>query len=262
METYISEVWRSRFFWLSLVKMDLQLRYRRSMLGIGWSLLYPLASTVVLCVAFHEILRITVPVRDYVPLLMVGLTWWGYVSGVTIQGCQCFVDAESYIRQHSIPMAVYPLRNTLGNMIHFLIGLTVVLIMVWYFRGLGNLPALLTLPLSLTLLLLFGWAVSVLAGYVNTAFRDVQHLFNIGFQLLFYLTPIIYPPGSLAQTRLGQLVEYNPLVPFLSIIREPVLEGRVPSLGTFMTATVATLVVTTAALLSLQRLQKRVILYL
>src|SRR6267378_4516312 len=142
MRTYLSEVWRSRFFWLSLVKMDLQLRYRRSMLGIGWSLLYPLASTVVLCVAFRDILHISKSVREYVPFLMVGLTWWGYVSGVTVQGCQCFVDAESYIRQHSIPMAVYPLRNALGSMIHFVIALSVVLVMVWCFRGFVNLPAL------------------------------------------------------------------------------------------------------------------------
>lgn len=260
MGTYLSEVWRSRFFWLSLVKMDLQLRYRRSMLGIGWSLLYPLASTLVLCVAFHEFLNQSV--RNYAPLLMVGLTWWGYVSGVTIQGCQCFVDAESYIRQHSIPMAVYPLRSTLGNMIHFMIGLTVVMAMVWSLRGFGNLPALVVLPFSLTLLFLFGWAVSVLAGYMNSAFRDIQHLLNIGFQVLFYLTPIIYPPENLPGTRLEQLFKYNPLVPFLDIVREPVLYGRVPPLGTFMTATLATVVVTAAAVVSLQRLQKRVILYL
>src|SRR5580704_5063239 len=97
MGAYFAEVWRSRFFWLSLVKMDLQLRYRRSMLGIGWSMLYPLANTLVLCIAFHEIFHQSI--RDYVAYLMLGLTWWGYMSGVTVQGCQCFVDAESYIRQ-------------------------------------------------------------------------------------------------------------------------------------------------------------------
>jgi lipopolysaccharide transport system permease protein len=262
MGTYLADIWRSRFFWLSLVKMDLQVRYRRSMLGVGWSLLYPLASTLVLCVAFHEILKQPIPVREYVPFLMVGFSWWGYVSGVTIQGCQCFVDAESYIRQHSIPMAVYPLRNALGNMIHFAIALGVVVAMVWYFRGFGNLPALCVLPMSLVLLLLFGWAVSVLAGYVNAAFRDIQHLSNIGFQVLFYLTPIIYPPGSTAQTQLEQVFAYNPLVPFLLIVREPLLEGRVPPFETFMSAMLVTVVVAAVAVLFLRRLQKRVILYL
>jgi lipopolysaccharide transport system permease protein len=266
MGTYVDEVWRSRFFWLSLVKMDLQLRYRRSMLGVGWSMLHPLASTCVLCFAFHELFGQSL--RSYAPYLMVGLAWWGYVSGVTIQGCQCFVDAESYIRQHSLPMAVYPLRNALGNMIHFVIALTVVLVLVWCFppldsvRGFGKLLALAILPFSLTLLLLLGWAVSVLAGYVNSAFRDIQHLATIGFQLLFYLMPIIYPPGSSTQTRLEPLFKYNPLVPFLDIVREPVLKGQIPPLETFLTATLTTLVVTALAIMSLQHLQKRVILYL
>ncbi len=260
MREYIAEVWRSRFFWLSLVKMDLQLRYRRSMLGIGWSLIHPLASTLVLCFAFHEIFH--TPVRQYVPFLMAGFAWWGYISGVTIRGCQCFVEAESYIRQHSLPMAVYPLRTALGCMIHFVIALAVVVVMVLCFRGFGNPLALAVLPFSLALLVVFGWAVSVLAGYVNSVFRDIQHASEIGFQVLFYLTPIIYPPESLARTRLGQFVGYNPLVPLLTIIREPLLEGKVPTPATFQAAALATLIVTAAAALFLRRLQKRVILYL
>jgi lipopolysaccharide transport system permease protein len=230
------------------------------MLGVGWSLVHPVASTLVLCIAFHEIFH--TPVRQYLPFLMAGFAWWGYVSGVTIRGCQCFVEAESYIRQHSLPMAVYPLRTALGGMIHFVIALSVVVMMVWYFRGFGNLRALAVLPLSLALLVVFGWGVAVLAGYVNSVFRDIQHASEIGFQVLFYLTPIIYPPESLAQTRLGQLVGYNPLVPLLTMIRAPLLEGRVPPWETIMAATLTTLVVTVAATLFLSRLQKRVILYL
>ena len=260
MREYIAEVWRSRFFWLSLVRMDLQLRYRRSVLGVGWSLIHPLASTLVLCVAFHEIFH--TPVRQYVPFLMAGFAWWGYVSGVTIRGCQCFVEAESYIRQHSLPMAVYPLRTALGGMIHFVIALTVVVVMVLCFHRFSNLWTLAVLPFSLALLVVFGWAVAVLAGYVNSVFRDVQHASEIGFQVLFYLTPIIYPPEALASTRLGQLVGYNPLVPLLTIVREPLLEGRIPSPETFQAAVLATLALTAVATLLLRRLQKRVILYL
>jgi ABC-type polysaccharide/polyol phosphate export permease len=260
MGVYFAEVWRSRFFWLSLVKMDLQLRYRRSLLGIGWSLLYPLVNAVVLCVAFHAIFKTSI--RDYLPFLLAGNAWWGYVSGVTVQGCQCFVDAESYIRQHSIPMAVYPLRNALGNMIHFLIALALVTALCWCLRGLGNLEVLVVLPFSLALLLILGWAVSVLAGFVNTAFRDIQHLSNIGFQVLFYLTPIIYPPNSQRDKPLGKLFEYNPFVPFLDIVRMPIYDGRVPPPETFSFAILTTVVVTVAAVLLLRRLQKRVILYL
>lgn len=260
MHEYLKGVWRSRYFWLSLVKMDLELRYRRSMLGIGWSLLHPLASALVLCVAFYELFHTSI--REYVPFLMTGLAWWSYTSAVTIQGCQCFVDAESYIRQHSIPMAVYPLRVALGSMIHFLISLIVVVAMVWYFRGYGNLRALAFLPVSLILLLVFGWSIAVIGGYVNSVFRDIQHLTTIAFQALFYMTPIIYPPESLAHTRLGQLVRLNPLMPFLDSIRQPVLEGRIPGLASFALAGLCTLALAVTAVLLLRRVQRQVILYL
>jgi lipopolysaccharide transport system permease protein len=104
--------------------------------------------------------------------------------------------------------------------------------------------------------------VAVLAGYVNSVFRDIQHLTEIGFQVLFYLTPIIYPPETLAQTRMARLVEYNPLVPLLAVIREPLIDGRIPSLHTFGHAALVTLVVTGGAMMFLGRMQKRVILYL
>jgi ABC-type polysaccharide/polyol phosphate export permease len=118
------------------------------------------------------------------------------------------------------------------------------------------------LPFSLVLLLVFGWAVSVLAGFANSAFRDIQHFSSIGFQVLFYLTPIIYPRGTQDGNLLGKVFQYNPLVPFLEIVRKPLDEGMIPSFETYLAATLATLAVTAGAILLLQRLQKRVILYL
>ncbi len=260
MGAYLADVWKCRHFWLSLVKMDLQLRYRRSVLGIGWSLLHPVATTLVLCAVFHEIFH--VPIREFVPFLMAGLAWWAYVTGVTIRGCQCFVEAESYIRQHPVPMAIYPLRTALGAMFHFLVALAVVLILTWCFKGFDNLAGLPCLLFGIGVLLVLGWSVAVLAGYVNTVFRDIQHISEIGFQVLFYLTPVMYPAEVLARTKMAWLVEYNPLVPFLRLVREPLLEGRVPPAGAFLAAAEMTLALTAAAVLLLGRLQRRVILYL
>jgi ABC-type polysaccharide/polyol phosphate export permease len=260
MATYLGAVWRCRHFWLSLVKVDLQLRYRRSMLGIGWSLLHPVATTLVLCAVFHEIFN--QPVASYLPYLMAGLAWWGYITGVTLRGCGCFVEAESFIRQHPVPMAIYPLRTALGAMIHFLIALTVVLILVWSFKGFANLAVLPALFVGVAILLVFGWAVALLAGYINTIFRDVQHLSEIGFQILFYLTPIMYPPDVLTRARMGWLLRYNPLHPFLKLIREPLVEGRLPPVRNYWAAAAMTILVTALASLILGRLQRRVILYL
>ena len=78
MGNYLCAVWGCRYFWLSLVRMDLRTRYRGSVLGIGWSLLQPVAMTIILCTVFHTIWQ--TPVRDYSLFLMSGLTVWHFVS--------------------------------------------------------------------------------------------------------------------------------------------------------------------------------------
>ena len=120
MIAHLSAVWQFRYFWLSLVRLDLQNRYRRSVLGIGWSMLHPLAMTVVFCVAFGGILG-TDDWRVYAPFLLAGMIVWDFVKGSALQGCESFIRAEAYIRQCPLPYSIYPLRTVLGTFIHFVI---------------------------------------------------------------------------------------------------------------------------------------------
>ena len=258
--TYVREIWRHRYFWLSLVWMDLQARYRRSVLGIGWSLLLPIATTAVLCAAFYKLLN--VPIRDYVPFLMAGLAWWGFITTAIGRGCGCFVEAEGYIRQHPVPMAVYPLRTALGAMIHFVIATVVVIGLTWWLKGIDHLSALPFVLPGLAIQLVFGWAAAVVAGYVNTIFRDVQHLTDIAFQILFYLTPVMYPPDVMARADINWLLRYNPLAHLLKVVRDPLIAGQVPSLRAYAVAIGTALLAAAVAGLLLGRLQRKVVMYL
>lgn len=257
---YAASIWRCRNFWLSLVGNDLQMRYRRSALGVGWSLLHPLATTLVLGAVFHGIFQR--PIREYLPYLLCGLGCWAYLTGVISQGCQSYIQAEPYIRQHPLPMAIYPLRITLGLLIHHLIALAVVVVLSVSLRGWDKFPDLLSLALALPILFLFGWAAGILAGFVNVIFRDTQHALDIGFQVLFYLTPVIYPADFLKSTRAGHLAAFNPLAPFVDLIRDPIIHGHPADQATWYAASLITLTAVGIAILSLNVQQKRVVLYL
>jgi lipopolysaccharide transport system permease protein len=260
MRAYVAEIWRHRHFWLSLVRMDLQARYRRSVLGIGWSLLLPIATTAVLCAAFYKLLN--VPIRDYVPFLMAGLAWWGYVTTAIGRGCGCFVEAEGYIRQHPVPMAVYPLRTALGAMIHFVIATVVVIALTWWLKGPANLTKLPFVVPGLMIQLVFGWAAAVVAGYVNTIFRDVQHLTDIAFQILFYATPVMYPPDVMERADIVWLLRYNPLAHLLKVVRDPLISGMIPSWRAYGVSILFTLCTVAVAILLLGRMQRKVVMYL
>src|SRR5580700_4749353 len=102
MGNYLQAIWRCRYFWLSLVKMDLRTRYRRSILGMGWSLLHPIAMTAIICTMFHQIMGVNI--LEYGPFLLAGLACWQFIIGATIQGCQSLFQGESYIRQYPAPI--------------------------------------------------------------------------------------------------------------------------------------------------------------
>lgn len=315
MRAYLAAIWTCRFFWLSLVQMDLRSRYRGSMLGIFWSLLHPLAMTAILCVVFSCFFK--QDLRIYAPLVFTGLTFWGFFGAVVVQGCMCFFQGESYIRQFPAPMAIYPLRNVLGASFHFVIGLLLAIaigLMAGPDTG-DNPPAtavkaaaveqvlkpdastdplatpvkaavaepafstaasdnprvtrvnqLLALPSllpSCILLLLFGWCISILAGLFSVRFRDTKHMAEIGLQGLFYLTPIMYNIEIFkGKHRLTLLLHCNPLVPFLDLIRDPILLGQVPSFATYVTAGAIVLVLATAAILALWMEERRLIFHL
>jgi ABC-type polysaccharide/polyol phosphate export permease len=260
MTSYLVAVWRCRYFWLSLVRMDLQNRYRRSILGLGWSLVHPIAMTAILCVVFAQVFH--AELHEFVPRLLAGLAFWQYLSSVTTQGCGCFLQAEPYIRQWPSPLAVFPLRVTLGNAVHFLpalgaaLGLTIVL------NGVPDLRAMLSLVPTLLLLVLLGWALALLAGTANVLFRDTEHIMPIALQLLFYATPILYKPSDLGAGPMTYWIGWNPLTPFVDLIRVPLVQQTVPDLSTYLAASVFVLVLLLMASLVLRHLQRKLIFFL
>ncbi|GIW78394.1 MAG: sugar ABC transporter permease [Gemmatales bacterium] len=261
MREYFRSIWNFRYFWMSLVRMDLRSRYRRSVIGMGWSLLHPIALTTTICVVFHQIFQ--VDIRHFAPYLLAGIATWGYIVSSTLSGCESYIQAESYIRQCPAPMAIYPLRTTLGTSIHFLLAMSVVLVMAVFFKPeVFNLVALATLPATLVMLFAFCWSLAVLGGLMNVFFPDTKHLFEVGFQILFYLTPVMWETRMVSDPFLALALQCNPLVHVLALIREPIIYGRVPSLMNYCVSCGLVAFFLTSASYALYRLQRKVVFYL
>jgi lipopolysaccharide transport system permease protein len=183
-----------------------------------------------------------------------------------MQGCQSFFQGESYIRQYPAPLAIYPLRTTLGAGFHFLLGFSIALVFVWCVNGFGNLPALLSLLPTFALLFVVGWSLAVCMGVANVMFQDSQHLIEVFMQIMFYLTPIMYYPDmvleKLEKVHLAWVLRWNPFAILLELIRQPLLYGELPSLRAIGMGALVGLVAVSAAALALKSFEKRMIFYL
>jgi lipopolysaccharide transport system permease protein len=261
---YFARIWRLRYFWLALVKVDLKNRYRRSLIGVGWSLLHPILMTIVLATVFGQLFH-RGDVQTYAPFLLSGLIFWSFIATTMNLGCHCFFQGESYIRQHPAPLAIYSLRTTLGAAIHFGIGMALVMIIIWFVNGFGNLASLPALLPSLLLVFILGWSLATLTGVMNVMFQDCQHLIEVLLQVLFYLTPIMYEPRDLFRNKpevVWYLKNLNPFAVMLDLLRDPILYAKLPPIETYGIGLLVAAMAASAASFTLLKIEKRMVFYL
>jgi ABC-type polysaccharide/polyol phosphate export permease len=265
---HLSKLWVARHFLLALVKLDLRLRYRRSVLGMGWSLLHPISMTVVFTIVFSQLFGDSNPI-GYAAYALAGLAVWGFFRDAATAGSRSLLTNEAYVRQSPMPYTVYSLRTVLGQAIHsgLALGVVVALLVIWKGDGSAFVGLALALP-ALLLAVVAAWAVATIGAFVTAFFHDTAHILEVGAQLGFYLTPIMYRRGMLDNRGLGWLVDINPVNVFLDVIREPLLVG-IPSadalgqLGqAYLSAAALTAVLVAMAVGVVSWLQNKVIFHL
>lgn len=260
MTAYLNEIWRSRYFWFALVRVDLRSRYRGSVLGMGWSLLHPVAMTFIFTVVFCKLFN-SDPLY-YAPYVLTGMALWTFLLNSALQGCECFFRAEGYIRQHPAPLAIYPLRTTLALVFHFFIALSLAILLSFLSWDNVSIAGLLSLPASLLLILMLSWSLAILGGLANVYFRDTRHLVEVGFQILFYLTPVFYNADVLGNSHLAEMLRWNPIVPFLDLLRKPLLHHTVPSMLVYTKACIIVTITAATAAYALSRMERRLVFHL
>ena len=212
---------------IELVARDIKLRYRRSLLGYGWSMLNPLLQLLVLSLVFQFVLRLNVP--HYIPFLFTGLIVWNWFQSSLSSACGSIVDNRELVRRPGFPVAMLPVVTTISNFIHFALSLPVLLLLMIPFQNPIH-PALLFLPALFILQFLVIISLSYFLATFHVTFRDTQYLLGIGLMLGFYLTPVFYP-SSVVPAQYQLLYHLNPLTLLIDAYREVLLQGHLPDLG-------------------------------
>jgi ABC-type polysaccharide/polyol phosphate export permease len=258
---HLTAIWKFRHFLFALVRLDLRLRYRRSILGVGWSLLNPIAMTVVFATVFGTLLG-GGDIPRYVPHLLLGQAVWSFLRESTVGGCRALISNESYIRQSPLPYGIYPLRTVFGQAIHSSIALGVAICATVMYRPDTEPLAFLWIVPGLALSFIAAWAAATIFAFINVYFQDTQHLLEVGAQIVFFLSPIIYYSKDLQNKGLGWLLDINPVHLFLELIRAPLVSGEPPSWMMLLTGIGFTGIMVGLAVGTTAWLQKRVVFHL
>ena len=261
----LAELLRYRQLVAVLVVRELKVRYKRSVLGLLWTMLNPLLLMVVYTVVFATIMRTAE--RNFAIFVLSGLLPWLFFSVSLVQGLNSILANQELIRKIRIPQAVFPLSVVGSNLVNFALSLLPLLLLMAVLRQPIR-PALLFVPVAMLILAIFTTGATLLLATFTVFFRDVRHLTEVLLQMLLYLSPVFYNLQVLPQRdawwfqALQLALRLNPLSYLFALVRDPIFYGRLPA------AHVAGIAVAAAGLLLVlgfavfQRLSPRHIHYL
>jgi lipopolysaccharide transport system permease protein len=210
-----------------LVVRDIKVRYKRSWIGLGWSLLNPLVQLAVFNVFFTFLMPLQVP--DYTSFLFTGIVVWNWFQVSLYSATGVIVDNVSLLKQPGFPAAVLPVASITANLVHFLLALPILLIAV--LAGGHHLTlALMALPIVIGVQFSLTLGLSYILAALQVPYRDTQYMLGIALTMGFYFTPVFYdaktiPPVYQAVYRL------NPVVCLLDSYRAIFIHGRFPDFG-------------------------------
>ncbi len=222
-------LYRFRELVLLLVQRDLKVRYKRSVLGMAWTLLNPLLQMAVYSLVFSVIMKIGTPA--YPLFLLAGLLPWSLVSVSTTSSALSLIMNQGLIRKVAVPQAVYPLAIVGSKLFDTLMSvLPLALIAALFGRPPG--PSWVLLPVAVVLAAAFTAGLSLFFSSVTVFFRDVRHLVDILFQIWFYVTPVLYPASFLdvlPRPWMKSVLLLNPARPIVGLFQKIVYEQSFPT---------------------------------
>jgi ABC-2 type transport system permease protein len=195
----LRDIWEDRELLQAFVSRDLRARYKGASLGWAWALVRPLVMLLIYGLAVGVFLGAGRTIPQFMIFIYSGLLAWTLFSTIVMNCINCVVGAGGLLARASFPRLLLPLAAFLSALVDFCLQASVLLVGYAVFNDLPRPADLLWLPPALLVLLLFALGVGLFLAAVNVYARDMGFLADVGLQVGFWLTPIIYSYGQVVR---------------------------------------------------------------
>lgn len=242
-----------------LVKRDIKVKYRRSVLGIFWSFLEPLLFMIALTLIFSTIFKSSI--QNFPVYILTGRLAFDLFAKGTGGSLGSMIANASMIKKIYVPKYMYVLGVSLSSFVTFLLSLIVLFLVmiathapftVYIFLGI----------IPIILLLIFTIGIGLILATLTVFFRDMKHLYNgVFLLLLMYGSAIFYPP-QIIPAKYQFLLTWNPLYAFISLFRDSFMYGKIFDIPTLSFAIISTFVALIIGMVLFYKYQDKFILYI
>ena len=243
--------------WIRLGLQDVRLKFRRSAVGVGW--IFVNLAVLVSSIGFIYANLLGQDAREFIPYLTIGMILWGYLTSSIVDGGNAFVNSEGYIKQISLPIYVYIFRFFVSISATTLITMCAFAIVAVIYRVPVGPGTLLVIP-GLLMVMITSLLLITIFAHLNARFRDVAHMAAVGMQVLFYVTPVIFPAHLLRQRpSLSLVIDLNPMYHLLEVIRRPLLSAGPAEGPSYLAASMVIVVLVIVAAAVIAVFQRRIV---
>ncbi len=241
-----------------LVVRDIKVRYRRSFLGLFWTLLSPLLTMMVMTLVFSALFKMTIP--HFPVYFLAGSILFSFNTEATTSAMMSIFTNGSLIKKVSIPKYLFPMARVLSALINLgfaCLALLIVMIII----GVPFRATLFIVPVPIVYLVLFTTGISLALAALTVFFRDINHLYSVLVMLWMYMTPLFYPV-SIIPDGFSWIYKLNPMYYYIEYFRSLVLEGVIPGVTHNVICLLSGVLSLLVGMLIFRRLQDRFILHM
>lgn len=250
---------RYSFLMNQMISRDFKVKYKRSVLGVLWSLLQPLLMMGVMALVFSQMFKFRMEGVNYLVYLMTGLVVFNYFSEASSNSMTSIVYNFQLMTKVYIPKYIFPLSKCLFVGINFLLSL-IPLFLIVVITGAPISFNYLLLPYAFVCLLLFTVGIGFVLATVSVFLRDMFYIYSIILTIWQYFTPIFYDISMLPMY-LQKLFKFNPLYQFVTFMRTILLDAKTPSLSQFAWCGISAIVMFIIGCIVFKKKQDKFIYY-
>jgi ABC-type polysaccharide/polyol phosphate export permease len=228
-------LWEYRHLVLEIVARDIKVRYKRSALGVAWTMLSPLLNMLAMTWVFSVVMRMSV--KNFPVYFLTGSIFWAFFGGATSHAASLTIDAMEITKRVYIPRSVFVVAAVGVALVNLVLSL-VPLLLIILFTGFPVHASWLFVPVSVLIGALFTTGVGLVVFTMASRFVDVKETYLVLVQVWFFVTPIVYTP-ALVPERFRFIVRYNPMTYLVEVFRAPLYDGWLPGPKTLAFAALA-----------------------
>jgi ABC-2 type transport system permease protein len=256
----LAELWGYRSLLRHLVARDLKVRHRRSFLGIAWTMLNPLITTLILAIVFSKFFGMGSGKGSFLLYVISGLTVWNLFSSASAVGLVSIHSSGSIIRKVYVPKVIFPFAAVTSSLVNFGFAL-ITLLGYMLVAGASFRWAIFLAVIPIAELVVFTLGLSMILATLYVYFRDVKWFYESALLAWFYATPIFYPTEIIGEKYLPVL-RLNPLWPILRAFRSTIIGGTAPGLHDLLMGAIAAVLALLVGWVVLHKLEQTFINYL